>query len=320
MPTLVASTRVTPKPLPVGGCIGIISPAAPSGQNALNTGVELLQAQGYRVKLFPNAAASHHHLAGTDAQRLADLHAAFADSDVDVVMCSRGGYGCMRLLNKLDWDLLRANPKWLVGFSDVTALQIAMYQQLGWQSLYGPMLTSNLVDDDPALFDWHWKALHPLLSGDAIQPSSSWAVPNTDAYHLIHTSDSLFPVMEAPLLGGNLSLLAALCGTPWQPRPKGHLLFIEDWNESHYTLDRKFQQLKLAGVFEGIAGLLLCDFSGIAAEPDGWALVDFFKDWFADSHFPVGYGLSVGHGNVTATLPQGGLAQWNVASGQLTLV
>ncbi|MDH4378819.1 MAG: LD-carboxypeptidase [Vampirovibrionales bacterium] len=317
MPSLTTSPLVTPKPLPAGGCLGIISPAAPSSQNALNTGVELLQAQGYRVKLFPNAAASHHHLAGTDAQRLADLHAAFADSDVDVILCSRGGYGCMRLLDKLDWDLLRANPKWLVGFSDVTALQIALYQQLGWKSLYGPMLTSNLVDDDPALFDWHWSALHPLLGGEV---PSLWTVPNTDDYHAIHAPTNSPNVVEAPLLGGNLSLLSALCGTPWQPRPKNHLLFIEDWNESHYTLDRKFQQLKLAGVLEGITGLLLCDFSGIAAEPDGWPLVDFFKDWFADSPFPVGYGLSVGHGNVTATLPQGGTARWDVVSGQLTLV
>ncbi|MFN8614501.1 MAG: LD-carboxypeptidase [Vampirovibrionales bacterium] len=308
------SSPVIPRALPNNACLGIISPAAPNDPEALVSGQALLNAAGFRFKFFPNAGAHYHHLAGTDAQRLADLHAAFVDPEVDAILCTRGGYGCMRLLDQLDWDMLAKNPKWLIGFSDITALQIAFYQRLGWVSAYAPMLTSNMVGEDDAVVSWQWEALLPVL-----RHQRPFTVPNADAYQLIHTPALAPTVVEAPLLGGNLSLLAGLCGTPWQPKPQGHVLFIEDWNESHYTLDRKFQQLKLAGVFEGIAGVLLCDFSGIGTEPDGWPLIDFFKDWFADSPFPVGYGLSVGHGERTATLPQGLYARWEIKTGLLAL-
>lgn len=311
-PIIQAPTK--PKALKPGDTIAIISPAGATPTNtaqgepdAFEQGASLLQAAGFRVKMMPNAKNKRLYLAGSDAERLADLHAAFQDPQVGGILCARGGYGCMRLLPHLDFELVRQNPKVFVGFSDVTALLIPFYQQSGLVGFYGPMLTSNLLNGEP----YSQQELFKLLKGGHSVPHT---VPNRDAYHCYRPG-----MAEGRLIGGNLSLLAALCGTPWQPKTAGHILFIEDWKEKYYSLDRQFEQLKLAGLFDGIAGLLLCDFSDIEPEPEQ-DLATFLKDLTSFLKVPAGYGFSVGHGEQTATLPIGVMAQFNAETGTLKLL
>lgn len=301
--------RRKPPALRPGDTLAVISPAGATADppDAFERGLALIEAAGFRPKLMPHARDKRAYLAGRDEDRLNDLHAAFTDPDIRGILCARGGYGCMRLLPKLDFDRIARHPKALIGFSDVTALLLPLYQRTGLCGFYGPMLTSNLIHGEP----FSEAALWPLLRGDVSLP---YAVPNRDSWHAFRPGTA-----EAPLVGGNLSLLAALCGTPFQPRTAGHILFIEDWKERYYSLDRQFEQLRQAGLFEDIRGLVLCDFSDIEAEPD-WPLADFLKELTANLDVPAGYGFSVGHGAQTATLPIGIQARFDASAGTLVLL
>ncbi len=302
-------TVTKPKRLKAGDTLAVISPAAPTREpvDAFEQGVALLEAAGFQVKLMPNVKKHACYLAGSDAERLTDLHEAFVDPEVSGILCARGGYGCMRLLDKLDFELIRQNPKVFIGFSDVTVLHTAFYQQTGLVGFYGPMLTSNLINGEPD----SEAALWPLVKGEVMIP---FTAPNQDPY-VCYTPG----VAEGRLVGGNLSLLTSLCGTPYQPKTSGHLLFIEDWKEQYYTLDRQFTQLKLAGLFNGIAGLILCDFSEIEPEKE-FDLTEQLRRLTADLGVPVGCGLSVGHGEQTGTLPIGIKARFDAEAGTVTLL
>jgi muramoyltetrapeptide carboxypeptidase len=295
--------------LPTSTTIGLISPAAPSPVDMLEQGEALLRRHGFAVKRMPHAAASHHHyLGGTDAQRLEDLHAAYADPEIDAILACRGGYGCTRLLPHVDFELIRQNPKPLLGFSDLTALLNAIYRETGQQGYYSPMLTSNLAQSGQ---DWTWAQWLAMLRHDRQTP---FPIANQDPYTCFVPG-----VAEGPLLGGNLTLLAALCGTPWQPNTQGAVVFIEDWKESFYSLDRQFEQLKQAGLLTGIAGLLLCDFSECPQGDAPFTLTEHLR-WLTEAlGVPVGYGFTVGHGDQTATLPFGARARFDSVSGQLTI-
>lgn len=298
-----------------GDTIAIVSPAgatslepADSAQpDAFDQGIALLEQVGFRVKLMPNAKNKRLYLAGTDAERLSDLQAAFADPEVKGILCARGGYGCTRLLPHLDFALIRQNPKVFIGFSDITALLLPIYQQTGLMGFYGPMLTSNLIHNEP----YSQSQLLSMVQG---QNKAPYSIPNQDPYLCFQPG-----IAQGRLIGGNLSLLTALCGTPFQPRTEGHILFIEDWHEKYYTLDRQFQQLKMAGLLDGIAGLLLADFSEIETEPEQ-TLPEFLQELTAFLKVPAGFGFSVGHGAQTATLPIGCLAEFNATTGTLTLL
>lgn len=298
-----------PNALRPGDTIAIVSPASPTPEApaALEKGRLFLESLGYHINIMPHAGERWGYLAGSDEARLADLQQAFADPDIHAILCARGGYGAMRLLSEIDYTLITKNPKIFIGFSDITALITAFYQEAGLVGFYGPMLTSNLVTQNP--FDLN--ALFPLLRGETKTPIG---IPNADAYHCFRPG-----IAEGPLIGGNLSLVAALCGTPYQLNAQGHILFLEDWKEKYYSLDRQFQQLKLAGIFFGIRGLLLCDFSQIEPEPD-WDLVRQLRFLTAELDVPVGFGFSVGHGEQTATLPVGIPARFNAEHGTLTLL
>lgn len=302
-----------PPALHPGDTLAIISPAGatptpPNQPDPFEQGQALLEAAGFQVKLMPNARHQKLYLAGTDDERLADLHAAFADPSVQGILCARGGYGTMRLLPEIDFNLIRRNPKALIGFSDITALLIACYQQSGLVGFYGPMLTSNLIQPHQ---EYSFNQLFQLVQG---QTSFPYPVPNRNTYRCYRPG-----LAQGPLIGGNLSLLTALCGTPFQPQTAGHILFIEDWHEKYYTLDRQFQQLRMAGLLEGITGLLLADFSEIETEPEQ-SLEDFLAELTHFLRVPVGFGFSVGHGEQTATLPIGTLAEFNATTGRLTLL
>ncbi len=271
-----------------GSLIGVIAPAGPVEPERLAQVAPMFEAHGYRARLYPGCAERCGYLAGTDEQRLADLHAALADDEVAAIHCIRGGYGAMRLLDGIDTALVRAKPKLLMGYSDITALQ-ALWCRLGLPSLHAPMAASDIVRpgreaDRDALFS---TLRQGLRAGDVLAPAlapSSLHVPG---------------VAEGVLVGGNLSLVAALLGTPYAWPLQEGILFLEDVNEDPYRVDRLLTQLRLAGVLQAAKAFVLGSFTEKAA-PDG-----VLADMLLPLGKPVLAGWPAGHGTPHRPLPLG---------------
>lgn len=279
-------------PLPDRACLGVIAPSGPPRAGTLEQVVPMIERLGFRAKVFPGCAgpAFLGYLAADDERRLADLHAAFADPGVDAVLGLRGGYGGMRLLDRLDPALLRRCPKPLIGYSDLTAL-MALRQQLGLTNWHAPMPAS----------DWHrgeagWSDAMALADRlrrglRAGEPLGSVAMP--------HPLNRGVSPVRGVLAGGNLAVLTALQGTPFMPDLRGAILFIEDVGEDPYKIDRLLCQLRLGGALRQLAGVLLGSFTG-AESPD-----DVLEDYFGELGVPVLAGWSSGHTTPNLALPIG---------------
>ncbi|MBI5832182.1 MAG: LD-carboxypeptidase [Armatimonadetes bacterium] len=295
---------VWPAPLAPGGTIAVVSPASTPRDDRLERGRAALTALGYQVREYPHARCRWHFVAGTDAERLADLHAAFADPEIDAVWCSRGGYGSMRLLGSLDWDLLAANPKPFVGYSDITALQQAMAARLGWVTFSGPMVASG----------------HGYGREGGIEPGTEsdvwrWLRPTAAGQPLANADGSSFTVLrpgraQGVLLGGNLSLFTALVGTPYLPVLDGAILAIEDVGEKPYAVDRMLLQLELAGVFDRIGALLIGDFAQYLTDgATGPAVEELVMERVGGRDLAVVSNVVHGHCDRRLTLPIGAQAE-----------
>jgi muramoyltetrapeptide carboxypeptidase len=302
-----------PKGLVPGATLAVISPAAPSSEEQFKQGMRWLEAEGYHVKVMPHALKRWGYMGGSDAQRLEDLIMALEDPEIDGVLCARGGYGSGRLLPQLPWQRWRneALPcKLLMGFSDITMLHNALFQELGWVSFYSPMLTSNLLNSEQDFTRQEWlKAVHP----------ESWktlpyVLNNQDEYECLRPG-----CVEGTLRGGNLSLIASLCGTPWQPDFTGAIVILEDWKETYYTLDRQFTQLLQASIFDGAVGILFADFSKIDEE-DPHPLGQHLGWLCKELPMPMGYGFTIGHGVQTLTVPLGVKGCFDASAGCVTIL
>ncbi len=265
---------------------------------ALDAGVAVLASWGYRPARLPGVGATSRYLAGPDSVRRADLEAAFSGA-WDAVWMARGGYGLTRLLAALDLDRLAPVP--FFGFSDGTALLDPLAAR-GRPAVHAPVLTSLATHVDDASRE----RLRALLAGEGCAP-------------LVGTPlcGPVTPV-EGTLRGGNLCMLASLCGTPWQPRLDGAILLLEEVGEAPYRIDRMVTQLRAAGVLDGVRGVALGTFTGAVA-PDGadWSVEDVLRDLFAPLGVPVVAGLPVGHGTSNAAIVLGGPAR--LADGILTV-
>ena len=274
--------------LAAGDLVGVIAPAGPAAPQQLVAVEQLYARHGLRVRLYPGCDADIGYLAGPDAVRLADLHAALADDDVAAIHCLRGGYGTMRLLDGVDTALLRAKPKLLIGYSDITALH-ALWCRQGLASLHAPMPASDLIKpgrkaDEAALF-----ALlrGGLRAGDVLAPAIG---PNALRVE---------GVAEGRLIGGNLSLVAALLGTGFEWPADGAILFLEDINEELYRVDRLLTQMRLAGVLHAVSGFVLGSFTE-ATEP-----TPLLREMLARLGKPLLAGWPSGHGTPNRPLPLG---------------
>ena len=294
------------KAIPPGSLIGVVAPAGPVAHAALAAVEPLYARWGYRVRLFPGCGADCGYLAGPDAVRLADLHAALADDEVAAIHCLRGGYGAMRLLPDIDTRLLRRKPKLLIGYSDITALH-ALWVLNGAPCLHAPMPASDLIKpgreaDAQALFE--------LLRNGL--PAGAVLAPTLDAQGL-----RLPGCAQGLLVGGNLSLVAGLLGTPWAWPVQGAILFLEEVAEEPYRVDRLLTQLRLAGVLDAAAGFVVGSFSE-AASPAA-----LLHDTLGGLGKPVLGGWPAGHGTPNRPLPLGIRARLEVSpagEGQLKLL
>jgi len=245
----------------------------------------MLEARGFRVRVGENLGARRDYLAGGDAERAADLEAAVRDPAVAAIFAARGGYGCGRLLPWLDLKAFRRARKAVVGHSDVTFLLGALVQRSGLVAFHGPMVAG--FPERPEALD----ALLFLLEGSAPPSATAAAVIREGAG-------------EGVLVGGCLSIVAAMVGTPYALRTEGCLLFLEDTNEPPFRIDRMLTQLKQAGCLDHLAGLVFGEMPR-CFEGGGPTLGEIVEDVCGETGYPVVAGVPSGHGSGTVTLPLG---------------
>ena len=291
--------------LPVEGLIGVIAPAGPATLDA-HKALQWMQARGYSLKVFPGVTAKEGYLAGSDEVRLNDLHAAFADPQVDAILCLRGGYGSPRLLDGIDFDLLRRNAKPFVGYSDITALHVAISRYAGFVTFHGAMLNADLLGNKQQPTE---SSLFRMLRGQLKRGS---VLPHPAAYPLVTIEPG---IAQGRLMGGNLSMIAATLGTPYELDAEGIILFIEDVNEPLYRSDRLLTHLRLAGKLATSGGVLVGDVAGV----DGQALQALLKQTFAPLRIPVLAGWRSGHCDPNLTLPLGAMVRLDAGNQELRL-
>ena len=275
-----------PRALPVRGTIGIAAPASAVDLDALAAGEKRWREAGFAVVRRDDIGARRRYLAGDDARRAAELAERWADARVDAIVCARGGWGCHRIMDRLDPAAPRAARKPLVGYSDVTTLLLWQLRFAGLTGFHGPMLERALDDDE-------FGALVEMLTGTERLPVVRAGTGGAGR------------AVEGPLVGGSLSLLAAACGTPWAARATGAILLLEDRAERPYRIDRLLEQLRCAGVFERVAGIGFGRFDG-CDEPDGSiTAAEILRELALQLGVPWVEGLPFGHGAPNLAWPFG---------------
>jgi muramoyltetrapeptide carboxypeptidase len=292
--------------LPPDGVIGVVSPASPSDAEGLEKGMAVLEAHGARPRLMPHALDRHGHVAGIDEARAADFMAAYADPEIDVVWCARGGSASLRLWPHLDWFALAAlPPKLVVGYSDITSLQIPLTQRAHVPAIHGQMVFELALRTPEPLLQW----LLALLQS----PEPAGLVPGPRA-------ETLVPgIAEGALCGGCLSLVRATLGTPYQIDAAGKLLLIEDIGEKPWGIERDLVHLREAGILETAAGFIV----GEATDTDDSETLSMRQIW-GDILEPFGkptvIGFPFGHVAENYALPLGCRARLDAGAGSLTIV
>ncbi len=306
------------QPLKPGDLIAVICPSGPVSPQALAQGAQRLESWGFRTKLAPWTSATNAYLAGADCQRADDFNAVWADPEVAGIICARGGYGAMRILPLINWDIVKTYPKFFCGFSDITALHIAIQQQADLITFHGPMVGAfgsatgyNTAGLQAALVQT--QPLGPIPWPDSVEGDEPVPCPIT-----IEAG-----VAEGLLFGGNLTLINALMGTRWEPDLTGKILMIEEVDEAPYRVDRLLTQLLLAGKLQRAAGILFGDSPSCMNGPLGrpsFSLIEVLIDRLKPLQIPVHYGFPSGHSDYRATLPLGAQARLDATTGSLTIM
>lgn len=272
---------ILPPFLKKGDRVAIVSPAGAIDADLVDGAIEVLKTWGLRPEKREYTTAKVGRFAGYDKWRCDDLQKVLDDPTIAAVLCSRGGYGTMRIIDKIDFTLFRKNPKWLIGFSDITVLHAALNQK-GYASIHGAMA----------------KAIaHEGNNRESVEALKETLFGNKLTYTLPSSGYNRRGKASGQLVGGNLSLLYALLGTSFNPIKQGAVLFIEDVSETLYHVDRMLQALRLAGVFERISGLIVGEFSDVAADPSMLNnLETAILEAVGSRNIPVIFDFPAGHG------------------------
>ena len=301
------------------GCrVALIAPGGPLLEtDDLTRAQALCRALGYEPHLGQHTDRRHGYLAGTDDERLADLNAALGDPAVDAVWCIRGGYGSLRLLDRMDFDGLIRRPKPIIGFSDITSLLNAVTWKAGIVSFHGPVARASMTSFTRRHFE-------RVLASTEI-PGRLDRLP-TPADILAAQQNRIVPLVsgraEGFLAGGNLTLLHCLIGTPYFPPLDGAILFLEDVGEDLYRVDRMLAHLRLTGAFRGLNGVVIGRFTDLERATSDGALGfdEVLATYFGPLEIPVAYGFPVGHIESQWTLPLGVHARLDADAGELELL
>ena len=294
---------IFPRLLRKGDKIAIIAPAGRLPVNGLDEAVRVLTSWGLQVILAKHVYDTDNYFAGKDDDRLTDLQQALDDPSIMAVLCGRGGYGVTRILEKIELEAIKKSPKWVIGFSDITALHLKLEQQ-GIASIHGPMGTSFVSGSNQLAIN----ALQGLLFEGVSKIVASEAV-------IKHGS------VTAAITGGNLSLIIDSLGTAAEIDTRNKILFVEEIGEKTYKIDRMFQQLLRAGKLDNLAGLCIGHFSEIdeGNTPFGESWQEVIKNITEPYSYPFAFGFSIGHEPENMPLVMGGLYQLNVDSESATL-
>jgi muramoyltetrapeptide carboxypeptidase len=269
-----------------GARIGIVAPAGPFDDDTFGRGIRMLEEMGFKVVVPPELLDPRGYLAGSDKRRARFVNQLFADKSIDAIVCARGGYGSIRILQLLDYETIVRNPKVFVGFSDITVLLNVLLDRCGLATFHGPVVTS-LADASEATRN----ALVQAISSDArIEirlPEGTAVKPGLGT---------------GPVCGGNLTILCHLVGTPYMPEFSGRILLLEDRAEAPYRIDRMLVHMKLAGCFEDLAGIVLGSFEDCGSMD---TILSIVSDVFAPHSIPILAGLDAGHGKNNLTIPLG---------------
>jgi muramoyltetrapeptide carboxypeptidase len=277
---------IRPPRLEPGDTIGIVAPAGPFDPERFIKGKAVLETMGFRIFYDESIFEQHGFLAGTDTQRADQVNRLFADSSVQAIVCARGGYGSMRILGLLDFKTIQTHPKIFLGFSDITALLAVLYERCGLVTFHGPMVTTLANATEKTIM-----AMKTALTSDA-------------PLELVPEDEKVINpgVCSGVLAGGNLTTLCHLVGTPYAPNFKGKILLLEDVGEMTYRIDRMLTQMKSAGCFNGISGLVLGAFNKCGQLNE---IVEIFDNIFHDMDIPILAGFDIGHGEHNLTVPMG---------------
>lgn len=304
--------------LKVGDTIGLISPGGFITEEQLNESKTNLTSLGFHVLSAKNILNCYGYLAGTDKERAEDVHEMFGNKKVDGIVCVRGGYGCARVLDFLDFNLIKHNPKIVIGYSDITALLYGIYSQTGLTGFHGPVATSTFNDFSVNIFkSVLMEPHHPYVLRNADEANSK----SEYTPFVIHGGKA-----TGRLVGGNLSIVASLIGTKYDLDTHGKIIFLEEVGEEPYRIDRMLTQMMQAGKFKHAAGVALGVFSKCDPKPDQSSIANSFsmqevvKERFSQFKIPVVYGLSFGHIVNKFTLPFGINAELDADKQTITLL
>lgn len=302
---------IFPPKLRKGDTIGIISPASPMIRERLEKGIAYLKGKGFSVLLGKHVYDQRGYLAGTDEERLEDLHDMFQNPDVKAIISSRGGYGTPRLLPFLDYELIRENPKILVGYSDLTSLQLAIYSQTGLVTYSGPMVAVEMGKGiDPFTEENFWPH---LLSGRSY---SEYPAVSDSPLTRLHSGKA-----TGTLIGGCLSMINPIIGTPYQPDFRKSILILEDVGEEPYRLDRYLSQFRSARIFQQVAGIIFSQFVDCEAEDNPSLTIDeIIKDYTHDLNIPIVKNFLYGHVDRKFTIPIGASVELDADSLSIRLL
>lgn len=322
-PALAAPAAMAPLKKPArlkkGDTVGLVAPASPLGDR-FDLGVlqDTVVAMGLRPKVGPHVLDRSGFFAGDDRARAADINAMLADKDVKAIFAVQGGWGCARVLPFIDWDVARANPKLLVGYSDVTALHLAFAARAGIGTVHGPNAAS-------AWTAMSWQSFRAIAFDGAMPIIRN---PAAQEDRLVQVEGRVRTLRggkaQGRLLGGNLTLVTSLIGTPYLPDFSGAILFLEDVNEPESSIDRMITQLEQAGILGKVAGIVFgqcieCTGGGID-ELSKSTLSEVLEQHLTSLGVPVFQGLDFGHLEDQFSIPLGVLAEIDADAGTLRLL
>ncbi len=308
---------IRPKGLKEGDMVGLIGPAGATFRTErVEIARENMAALGLRIKIGDHVLDRYGYLAGRDEDRAADINAFFADPEIKILLAQGGGWGCNRLLPLLDYDLIRKNPKIVMGFSDLTGLLLGIHAKTGLVTFHGPMGGSSWSEFTTGY------AKRVLFDGEALTMSNK--VGSDD--RLVQVENRVLTITPGTargrLVGGNLTVLTALVGSDYLPDFDGCILFIEDVREEVYRVDRMLTQLKLAGILDRISGLVFghCSDCDPSSRYGSLTLQEVLADHVAPLGVPAWYGSMIGHMRHYFTVPLGAKAEIDADAGTIKLL
>ncbi len=302
---------IKPKALQKGDTIGICGTSGPTDKENIERGIKTLENFGYKVKLSSSCYDKYGYLAGDDRTRANGFNEMFKDKGVDAIMCLRGGYGAPRILDMLDYEIVKKNPKIFIGYSDITGIHVVLNKVCELVTFHGPMATTEV---SKGMDDFTTDSLLKSLTCD----DPIGLISNPDGYEI---KTLVGGEAEGEIVGGNLSLIAGCIGTPYEIDTKGKLLVLEDVDEEPYRIDRMLTQLALSGKLKDANGIILGDFNNCDRDDeDSLSLLQVIKDIIIPFNKPTIYNLQVGHCKSKITLPLGVKAKLNSSAKKLVIV